>query len=231
MTGRRRRAAVLLSLALACGGLAAARVSDRVERAERRTGPLVPVLTAARDLGAGDEIGRGAVAVAEVPARYAPPDAIADPAAVIGARPAVAAVRGAYVTASLLGAGAGPRGAAGPLRRGERAVEVPVTGGSPSAEPAAFGQRVDVVVSTEPRSGPGRSFLALEDVELLAFRPGGGDGGERPERADGVATLRVTVRQAVYLSAAGNYAREVRLLPRPAGDRGRTGAVRATGDL
>jgi pilus assembly protein CpaB len=222
---------MLLALALACGGLAAAQVSDRLERAERRTGPLVPVVAAARDLEAGKEIGRGALAVAEVPARYAPPDAIGDPAAVVGARPAVATVRGAYVTASLLGAGAGPRGAGGTLRRGERAVEVPVAGGPPSSDPAAFGPRVDVVVSTEPRSGSGRSFLALEDVELLAFRPGGGVAGERPERADGVATLRVTVRQAVYLTAAGNYAREVRLLPRPAGDRGRAGAVRATGDL
>ena len=38
-----------------------------------------------------------------------------------------------------------------------------------------------------------------------------------------MATLRVTLAQAVYLTAAGNFAREVRLLPRPAGDRRRAG--------
>jgi hypothetical protein len=33
----------------------------------------------------------------------------------------------------------------------------------------------------------------------------------------------VTLRQAVYLTAAQNFAREVRLLPRPPGDRRRLG--------
>jgi pilus assembly protein CpaB len=69
-----------------------------------------------------------------------------------------------------------------------------------------------VLVSSEPGAGAGRTVLALEGVELLAAA------GSR-------ATLRVTVRQAVYLVAAANYAREVRLLPRPAGDRGRTGVA------
>ena len=40
-----------------------------------------------------------------------------------------------------------------------------------------------------------------------------------------IATLRVTVRQAVYLTAAQNFAQEVRLLPRPAGDRGAAGRL------
>ena len=74
------------------------------------------------------------------------------------------------------------------------------------------GSRVDVLVSSEPGAGPGRTVLALEGVELLAAA------GSR-------ATLRVTVRQAVYLVAAANYAREVRLLPRPGGDRGGAGGV------
>ena len=39
------------------------------------------------------------------------------------------------------------------------------------------------------------------------------------------ATLRVSVAQAVYLAAAQSFAREVRLLPRAAGDRGRTGEI------
>jgi len=95
---------------------------------------------------------------------------------------------------------------------------------------------VDVLVSTEGREGAGRSFLTLEAVELLDLRPGAGGGegdaeeGEGPVTREGAAaaasataTLRVTTRQAVYLTAAQNFAREVRLLPRPPGDRSRAG--------
>ena len=39
------------------------------------------------------------------------------------------------------------------------------------------------------------------------------------------ATLRVSVRDAVYLAAAQSFAREIRLLPRAAGDRARTGTI------
>jgi pilus assembly protein CpaB len=47
-----------------------------------------------------------------------------------------------------------------------------------------------------------------------------------------VATLRVTARQAVYLTAAETFAHEVRLLVRPPGDRRRTGPVAiGEGDL
>jgi pilus assembly protein CpaB len=70
-------------------------------------------------------------------------------------------------------------------------------------------------------------------VELLGLRPGGSGGGEGAgERASALATLRVTARQAVYLAAAQNYAREVRLLPRPPGDGARIGrAGVAAGEL
>jgi pilus assembly protein CpaB len=44
------------------------------------------------------------------------------------------------------------------------------------------------------------------------------------------ATLRVTVRQAVYLAAAQSFARELRLLPRAAGDRGHARAGLAVAD-
>jgi len=105
---------------------------------------------------------------------------------------------------------------------------VSVAGGEALSSGAAPGGRVDVVVSAEGGSGRGRTFLALEDVQLLGFRAGGGEaaasGGDAGRRAPtGVATLRVTLRQAVYLTAAENFAREVRLLPRPPGDRGRLG--------
>ena len=98
------------------------------------------------------------------------------------------------------------------------------------------GARVDVVVSSERASSGGRSVLALEAVELLGVRPldgGGGDGGEGGAAAATTqATLRVSVRQAVYLATAENFASEVRLLVRPPGDRGRVGAAAvAAGEL
>ena len=111
-------------------------------------------------------------------------------------------------------------------------MEVAVAGGEALAA-SAPGARVDVLVSTDASQGPGRTLLALEDVELLDLRPagvgGGGAGFADPEgegaaaSASAVATLRVTLRQAVYLTAAQNFAREVRLLSRPAGDRRHTG--------
>jgi pilus assembly protein CpaB len=70
-------------------------------------------------------------------------------------------------------------------------------------------------------------------VELLALRAGGSDGAAAADAdsADGsaTATLRVTLKQAVYLTAAQNFAREVRLLPRAPGDRRRSGRLAAEG--
>jgi pilus assembly protein CpaB len=96
---------------------------------------------------------------------------------------------------------------------------------------AGPGARVDVLVTTEGRGGTnGRTQLALEDVELLALRAGGG--ADAPTAADkpgaATATLRVTLKQAIYLTAAQNFAREIRLLPRAPGDRRRAGPLEST---
>jgi pilus assembly protein CpaB len=234
--GRRRRAAVLLALALASGGLAASQVRQRERSVEARVGPLVPVLVATRDLPADARISRGALALRRVPASYAPPDALGGVAGVAGARTAAGVAAGGYLTAGHLEGGSGGGGRRGVgLRRGERALEVAVAGGSALAG-AAPGARVDVIVSTEAREGAGRTFVALEDVELLGLRDGAGTGGIEAEAADPAATaratLRVTLRQAVYLTAAENFGRELRLLARPPGDRGRSdGAATAEGEL
>jgi pilus assembly protein CpaB len=91
------------------------------------------------------------------------------------------------------------------VRRGERAVEV-VAAGSPRL--VAPGARVDVLVTRQRATE-----LALEDVEVLGARARRDDGATKV-----AATLRVTVPQAVYLAAAGAFAREIRLLPRAPGD-------------
>jgi pilus assembly protein CpaB len=80
---------------------------------------------------------------------------------------------------------------------------------------------VDVLVTREG-SGGGSTKLALEDVEVLTAAPAPGDGGSEGAGLPRVVVeLRVSVRQAVYLTAAQSFARELRVLPRAAHDRRR----------
>ncbi|HYI80244.1 MAG TPA: Flp pilus assembly protein CpaB [Thermoleophilaceae bacterium] len=225
---RRRRGLVLLTLALACGALAASEVGDRVSEVEGRIGVPVPVVVAARDIEPGTELSRADLRLSHVPQRFAPPDAPTDRDQAIGLHTAGPVAAGSPITAGVVGTTASGDDP-GALRRGERAVEIAVAGGASLIETAVPGARVDVLVSTDPGDGPGSSFVALEDVELLGLSPG--SSAEAPLDADlsagaatsAVATLRATLRQAVYLTAAQSYAREIRLLPRPPGDRRRIG--------
>ncbi len=234
---RRRRGVVLLALALACGALAASEVGDRIGAVESRVGAPVPVVVAARDLEPGAELGRGDLRVSQVPRRFAPPDAPTSPEQAVGLRTAGPVSAGSPITAGVVGTTTAP-GEPGALRTGERAVEVAVAGGAALVETAAPGARVDVLVATDPGDGPGSAFVALEDVELLALAAGGAGGEGIPLDGDSaaasapsaVATLRATLRQAVYLTAAQSYAREIRLLPRPAGDRRRVGRATVGAD-
>lgn len=232
---RRRRGLLLLSLSLACGGLAASEVGRKVGDVEARVGAPVPVVVARQDLVAGKEIDPKSLdsllRVSEVPEKFAPPDGFTDPGEAAGLVPAVPLARGSFLTAAHFAASRDAPGAGGgPLRPGERIVELAVAGGG-ALSSLGPGSRVDVLVSTEPRTGSGSTFVALEGIELLGLSavPGGGSyeppaGAEAAAgAATALATLRITPRQAVYLTAAQNFAREVRLLPRPSGDRGRTG--------
>jgi pilus assembly protein CpaB len=218
-----------MTASLACGGMAASEVGDRVEDVERQIGAPVPVVVAARDLESGTELSRGDLRLSRVPERYAPRDAPTDPRQAIGLTTAGPVAAGSPITAGVVGGadiGGGPHG----LRRGERAVDVAVSASEALADTVAPGSRVDVLVSTEPTDGPARSFLALEDVELLAMGPAPAAGTGLADDTDAVlgpattlATLRVTLRQAVYLAAVQNFSREIRVLARPPGDRRRVG--------
>lgn len=211
---RRRRALVLAGLALLLGGLAASDVAGREAALDQRLGPAVPVVVARAPIGAGDSLDARALAVREVPARFAPHGAYAAPGDVAGRRAAADIPAGADVTAASLADPAAPPAGA-PVRRGERVAEVVAAG---PADVIVAGTRVDVLVTREPRPGsPGGTDLALEDVEVLSATRAPADGP--PKIA---ASLRVSLRQAVYLAAAQGFAREVRLLPRAAGDRRRT---------
>jgi pilus assembly protein CpaB len=232
---RRRRGLVLLALALACGALAASEVGDKVSEVEGRIGVPVPVVVAARDIEPGVELSRSDLRLSHVPQRFAPPDAPTSPDQAVGLHTAGPVAAGSPITAGVVGTTTGGDDP-GALRRGERAVEITVAGGASLIETAVPGARVDILVSTDPGDGPGSSFVALEDVELLALAPG--SSAEAPLDADlsagvassAVATLRTTLRQAVYLTAAQSYAREIRLLPRPLGDRRRIGRATVGAD-
>jgi pilus assembly protein CpaB len=223
---RRRRAVLLLGLALALGGLAAADVSRREAALARKLGPAVGVVVARQALAPGDRVTAERLAVRRVPARYAPAGALGAPGEAVGMRVAAAIPAGAYVTAGALGDGTGSGQARGPaLRPGERVADLTAAGPADLITP---GGRVDVLVTRDPaHGGPAQTALALEDVEVLAAAPGepgegAGAGGPRVR-----ASLRVTLRQAVFLAAAQAFSREVRLLPRAPGDdrRGAAGLV------
>jgi pilus assembly protein CpaB len=174
----------------------------------------VAVVVAARPLAGGHALRSGDLTVRRVPARFAPAGAIADPLVLTGSRLATRVEAGADVTAAAIATIAAPPGA--PVRVGERVVDVVAVG---SAATIHVGGRVDVLVTRERGAGAtGRTQLALQDVEVLAVRTVSSAAGERVgDRVQ--ATLRVTLRQAIYLAAAQAFARELRLLPRAATDR------------
>jgi pilus assembly protein CpaB len=206
---RRRRAVLLAGLALLLGALAASDVAGREAALDRRLGPPVAVVVARGDLPAGRVVRESDLAVRHVPARYAPAASFADPAQAAGLRTTAAVVHGTDLVPALLADGDAADGAA--LRPGERVADL-VALGSPQLVRA--GGRVDVLVT---RGGVTR--LALADVEVLAASSAGSDTESGARRV--AVSLRVSVRQAVYLAAAQAFAREIRVLPRGMSDHGR----------
>lgn len=222
---RRRRSLLLLGLALLLGSLAASDVASREAALERRLGPVVPVVIARAALPAGEPVDLRRLGVRHVPARFAPRGGFSVPAELMGQRTAAAVPAGADLTsAALADPTRGPGGA--PVRRGERVADVVATA---SPELVVPGARVDVVITREPRPGSaGGTHLALEDVEVLTAVPAP-DGAEGAPGRRVAASLRVTLRQAVFLAAAQSFARELRLLPRAPGDRRSAGEKVAFG--
>ena len=211
----RRRAAVLLGLALLLGGLAASDVAGREAALRRAVGPTVPVVVVGSRLAAGQAFDARHLAIRRVPARFAPVMAYRSTSALAGTHAAVALEAGEDVGPSSVDDGTRAGGA--PVRVGERVAELVARG---SAGLIRAGSRVDVLVTRERGDGSGATTVALEDAEVLAAHAAGGDDEEDGGAGDRVAvSLRVTVRQAVFLAAAQSFARELRLLPRAADDR------------
>lgn len=142
------------------------------------------------------------------------------PQEALGRRTAVPVAAGEPVTQAALGGapGIGPA----PLASGERAVAVPL---SAAAAGLGAGARVDVVASTG-EGLTGRTSVVVSDAEILATTvpDHGAEAG-----AGGEAMLRVSSRQALRLTAALNFAREVRLLVRPREEVGPGAGPRSVG--
>jgi len=215
----------LLGLSAICAGLAASSVDRYADDVAAQIGPLQPVIVAARDLPRDTLItpalARAGFAERRVPLRFSPPGVLHDLREAVGYRTLTALRAGDYVGDAQLGA---QRPGRPPSRRtSARLVELSVTGAGSIASALRPGGLVDVLVTTDTQSGAPRTYLALQRVELIDLRETGSTAGSADREADATATLRTTLRQAVTLTAAQNFAREVRIVPRARGDLRRLG--------
>jgi pilus assembly protein CpaB len=102
------------------------------------------------------------------------------------------------------------------LRPGERVSTFVAIAPAKLVQP---GGRVDVLVTRAAGDGnSGATTLSLSGLEVLAASPAQNNSQSGEQQVS--VSLRVSVRQAVFLAAAGSFAREIRLLPRAAGDDG-----------
>ncbi len=224
---RRARAIAFGLAALACAGLAAAMASGYRSDLASQLGPLRPVVVASRTLPAhrplGPEAVRSALELRRVPARFVPPGALAAPEQALGQAPAAPIPAGAYVLAPQLrppGSQAAPRDPSrvGP---GRHPVEIAVAAAGALATGTGdpVGDRVDVIVTTEPRgaSATGRTYVAAAGVRLLDLHQSSGSAeavgsGSALSAGGWTATLALTRDQALKLIEAESFAREIRLI-------------------
>jgi Flp pilus assembly protein CpaB len=221
---RRARAAAFAAAALVCAGLSAGLTGGYRADVADQLGPLRPVLVARQPLPAGrvlepEALGR-ATEIRRVPSRFAPPGALVAASQAVGLAPAAPIPAGAYVLADQLDAPAAERQRQEPrLDSGRRPVEIMVAAAGALTTGSARGRRVDVVVTTEPGPGrgPGRTYVAAEDVELLDLRSAGGNAPSQAVPGSPaetwMATLALTRAQALRLIQAESFARSVRLIP------------------
>ena len=210
---RRRRAALLLGLALLLGGMAASDVAGRENAIKRAIGRPLAVVVTRTAVPAGARLTRARLAVRRVPARYAPAGSFRSPQALVGLRSAVALGPGVDLAPELVSDGThshpGPA-----MRPGERIAEIVARG---SAQLIVPGGRVDVLVTREREGGAGATSLALRGRR--GRRGGAGDGrcrrGRRRPARRGVA--------ACHPAPGGLPRRRAVLRARAAGPRPRAG--------
>lgn len=195
----RERRLLLVAVALAIASLVLALRSPA--RSLETSGVRLPVVLSADGLAAGSRIDQetlSALEVVQTPERYAPPDAVDDPAELIGARVLVDLPAGSALTRSAI---AEPNAAGSyRLRRGERAVSVSAKV-SPAGREAAVGDQVDLFASGVGGSQQTRALIS--GAEVLAVDQAAANGKSQ-------LTLRLASRQVAAVVRADVFARELR---------------------
>jgi Flp pilus assembly protein CpaB len=174
------------------------------------------VLVARANLHVGTRLDQGEtpVELVRVPVGGVLPGMVRDIEQVRGRTLAVPVAAGEPLTEAVFGGS--PELDPVPLRRGERAVSVPLTAAGAAAAVLVPGVRVDVVAP--PAEGTTDARLVVSAAEVLAQRT---PPGAEPGTLDGAAVLlRVSDQDALRLSAALDLSGGVRLLPRPVGPNG-----------
>ena len=235
MSARRRRGLLLLCVALRAVASRRRRCTSASAGRLERLGPQVEVLVAARDIPAGARVTRGAVGLRRVPV--------------------------ALRSAGCAPIGGGGRRRANGGRCGSRrlpdrvVVQRRQSGRTWAAARRAGGDRGGCGRERGRSAPAGRACRRCRvDRDRRRRRPhhdGAGRRGTSAKRAGSchsirtrrragrlssagptaLATLRVSVEQAIYLTAADNFAREIRLMPRPRGDHTRAGGTVSHGQL
>jgi|GEM_PF-600130 len=180
--------------------------------------PVAHVLVAREAIPAGtlldaDDVA-GRLVTVPVPDGLPLTGLVADPAAAGGRRTVGPLAPGEPLTEAVLGGGPG---AVAPLAPGERAVPVPALAAGGAASALAPGVRVDVVASTG-EGFAGRTEVVVGDAEVLAVDPGLGSAVDAAQAPS--VLLRATPADALRITSALNFARDVRLLVRPPEEQG-----------
>lgn len=210
---RRRRALLMLAAAAGAGLLAVALVGGYSSSVAESYGELRPVAVSTRSLVPGKAISPQVAAssfeLRQVPARFVPTAALADPRQAIGMVPVGPMPAGSYLTGPGLKPPGSDRRKPPSPGRGRHAVELSVAG----AGALNSSGKVDVLVTTDNDRGGGATVLAARKVPLISI---GQSGGSAAGPGLTEVTLGLTRRQAVRLIDAQAFARRITVLP-PAG--------------
>ena len=232
---RWRRGIVLISLAGVAAALSASLVSRHTGAVNAQLGPLQEVLMTKSDLPSDTVLKPENVdrylETRLVAKRFAPRRHYSSSEQILGLETQVEIPAGTYVSPGQIseaGNENAPR-----FRNGFRAVELGVVASRSMAGMIEPGSRIDLLVTVERDGGAGITYLAYENIAVLAVAREERKEGDPADPADGASgrmlvTVQVSARTAIHLVAAENFAKQIRALPRPAGDDRRLGSLSVT---